>query len=739
MTVTVVVCAYTDERWEHIVAALDSVAAQSTPATETILVIDHNRLLYERCIEWFRGVTVLENQGERGLSDARNTGVAAATSEIVAFLDDDAVADRRWLETLVAAYDDPTVIAAGGRALPEWETGRPDWFPEEFDWIVGCTHRGHRTTPGPIRNVIGCNMTFRREAIAAAGGFRNTLGRVGTRPVGGEETELSIRATRTVEGGIVRYEPDAEISHHVPAGRATWSYFRRRCYSEGLSKALIARLVGSGDALSSERAYTFAVLPAGVIRGIVDAIIGRRPGGLRRAAAIVAGLLLTTAGYAAGRIRLLASRPDPTLDSDIDYSPTSVIHLEISQRLPSILGPDDADGPRRIAAWVRWSGTPVGMFVAPLPAGGLSPSDLSRMLWTQLGAELQRHAESIGIEDLAELGPEGYAASPKPAPAAPVAGPLVSVVIATRDRPSQLIRCLQSVAGLDYPNLDVVVVDNAPATGATARIVASDEFADMGITYVLEPIPGLANAHNRGVEVARGEILAFTDDDVEVDRSWVTRIVAAFEDPKVGCVTGMIVPMALDTRGQWWLECYAGFSKGFERRYFDMNGHRPEDQLYPFTAGRLGSGANMAFRADVLAEIGGFDPALGAGSPAFGGDDLAAFFEVVSNGYGLVYEPAAIVNHEHRKDEDALRNQVFGYGAGLTAFLTSAIAAKPARLLQMLRRLPRGLRYALSAKSEKNERQANDFPKRLRRREQLGMLFGPLAYVRSRRRWRREA
>jgi GT2 family glycosyltransferase len=729
MTVSIVVCAYTEDRWEHLVAAVESVEAQSTPPDQTIIVVDHNPELHERCTDRFPEVTVLENQGRQGLSDARNTGVAAATGEIVAFLDDDAVASQDWLARLVASYDDPAVIAAGGRALPSWSDGRPAWFAEEFDWVVGCTHRGHRSTPGPIRNVIGCNMTFRRDVVLSAGGFRNSLGRVGTRPVGGEETELSIRASRTVPNGVIWYEPAAEISHFVPPSRATWSYFRRRCFSEGLSKALISRMVGSKSALAAERSYAISALPAGVLRGVIDAITRRRHGGLRRAAAIVAGLAFTAAGYVAGRLPHFLS--GSTVDDRADYPPTSVVHIDVTQPMPAIAGHGDRLGPRRIAAWVHWDGTPIGTLLAALPSAGLNPTELAGTVWVHLADELRRHGRTLGLE-LEAPGPQGYQGATTLPPI--TAGPLVSIVVATRDRPKMLQRCLRSLRELDYRNVEIVVADNAPATDAARRVVAAPEFVDMDIRYVLEPMPGLANAHNRGIDAARGEILAFTDDDVVVDRRWIGKLVAAFDDPKVGCATGMIVPMALDTRGQWWLECYAGFSKGFERRYFDMNGHRPEDQLYPFTVGRVGSGANMAFRSSVLKEIGGFDPALGAGSPAFGGDDLAAFFEVITNGYGLVYEPAAIVNHEHRADEASLSKQVFGYGAGLTAFLTSAVAARPSRVFPMMRRLPRGLRYALSTDSPKNERHADDYPAGLRRRELLGMMLGPFAYLRSR--WR---
>ena len=159
-----------------------------------------------------------------------------------------------------------------------------------------------------------------------------------------------------------------------------------------------------------------------------------------------------------------------------------------------------------------------------------------------------------------------------------------------------------------------------------------------------EPVAGLACAHNRGLVDVRTPIVAFTDDDVLADPGWLRNLVSAFgDDPSIGCVTGLIFPVELETQAQEWLEGYAGYAKGLVRTAFDLHEHRPDDALFPWTAGTLGSGANMAFRTDLLRQLGGFDAALGAGSMAMGGDDLAAFFDVVASGSTLVYEPAAVV------------------------------------------------------------------------------------------------
>ncbi|MFI1977485.1 glycosyltransferase family 2 protein [Streptomyces wedmorensis] len=307
---SVVICVYTEERWEDILAAVESVRKQSLPPLETLLVVDHNERLLSRLTEEYaderlRGeVRVLANAGPRGLSAGRNTGIAAARGDLVAFLDDDAVAERDWLRYFAAAYDDPRVMAVGGRTLPAWASGRrPAWFPEEFDWVVGCTYRGLPPGRVPVRNVLGGNASFRRTAFDAAGGFATGIGRDGDRrPLGCEETELCIRLAKALPRAILLIDDRAVIHHKVPAARERFGYFRTRVYAEGLSKALVARSVGTQKGLESERRYTTRVLPAGVLRGAADALRGRS-GGAGRAGAILTGVTLAAGGYALGQLR----------------------------------------------------------------------------------------------------------------------------------------------------------------------------------------------------------------------------------------------------------------------------------------------------------------------------------------------------------------------------------------------------------------------------------------------------
>ncbi len=347
-TISVVICAFTDRRWDDVHAAVESVRRQTHAPHEVILSVDHNPDLHRRLKDALPDVRVVENAEDRGLSGGKNTGVSYASGDVVAFLDDDAVAAPGWLAAFAACYADKDgrygaqgkeVIGVGGRTISLWPgspgsaeltgvmrqgrllqtpdvdphprpgsagaftvpTGeRPRWFPDEFEWTVGGTYRG--MVPGPVRNVLGGNASFRRDAFAVAGGFSGDIGRTHAidRPLGCEETEFCIRLGQRMPETVQLFEPAAVIWHRVPAERARFRYYRERCYAEGLSKALVARSVGSRDGLSNERAHAFKTLPKGVFRGLGDTFRGD-VGGLGRASAITAGLGYTAAGYLVGR------------------------------------------------------------------------------------------------------------------------------------------------------------------------------------------------------------------------------------------------------------------------------------------------------------------------------------------------------------------------------------------------------------------------------------------------------
>jgi GT2 family glycosyltransferase len=288
--VSVVVCAYTQRRWDDLAAAISSARAQPE-APEVIVVIDHESELLRRVEErWSEtGVKVVPNRYRQGLSGARNTGLEAAEDGLVAFLDDDAVAADDWLRLLVECFVNDDIVGAGGSAVPNWPSGRPSsTLPPELLWVVGCTYRGQPRERSEVRNVIGCSMIFRRSALLAIGGFNVDTGRVGQVPLGGEETEACIRLRRLYPNSRVIFEPRSVVHHRVTPDRLTWRYLRRRSFFEGVSKAALSKDLGPQDALASERSYAGRILPGGVWRELSHG---------RPAAAFAIVLSLVSAGF----------------------------------------------------------------------------------------------------------------------------------------------------------------------------------------------------------------------------------------------------------------------------------------------------------------------------------------------------------------------------------------------------------------------------------------------------------
>jgi Glycosyl transferase family 2 len=314
---SVIVCAYTFERLELTTACLRAVLDQPE-RPEVIVVTDHNDELGDVLRTRFPGVTVIPNSQRRGLGGARNSGVEAASGELVAFVDDDAEPTSSWLAGLAAGFRDRRVVGVGGDAEPVWDGSPPGWFPDEYLWVVGCSYRG-MVRDGSVRNPLGCNMAFRRHVLVKVGGFDQMLGRIGNVPFGLEETELCVRLIRADATAQIVMVPDATVRHHVPPGRQRPSYFLQRCYYEGVGKAQLRHLASSA-ALSSERSYALRVLPAAVLREVGGAIRLDRPlSRLSRAGAIIGGLGAATTGYAWGRLRssrLMGgsqARPEPAI------------------------------------------------------------------------------------------------------------------------------------------------------------------------------------------------------------------------------------------------------------------------------------------------------------------------------------------------------------------------------------------------------------------------------------------
>lgn len=306
---SVVLCAYSDRRFGDLRDAIRSVLPQLAEGDEVIVVIDHNPWLRERVTSLFPDLQVIDNDGPRGLSGARNTGIAAARGSILLFLDDDATAAPGMVDGLRGATQEPLSLGAVARIVPAWLGPDPRWFPAEFLWTVGCTYEGMR--PGPVRNLIGAAMAVRRSVFDTVGGFDTGLGRKQAGlPLGCEETELCIRAARAFPGKKFHYVPTSVCHHKVPADRATLRYLGARCLAEGLSKASLRAVAGSQDALSSERTYVTRTLPRGIARGIWSTLRRGEVTGGARAGTIAFGFASTVAGYALGRLRLAWSPTD---------------------------------------------------------------------------------------------------------------------------------------------------------------------------------------------------------------------------------------------------------------------------------------------------------------------------------------------------------------------------------------------------------------------------------------------
>jgi GT2 family glycosyltransferase len=354
------------------------------------------------------------------------------------------------------------------------------------------------------------------------------------------------------------------------------------------------------------------------------------------------------------------------------FSHIKLVDIELSC-LPTDL--EGLDGYVALQGLVRLHGTPIGYVQVPVIGGRCTAAAIRKAI-------LKQHSRLIIHHLLCDL----LAAPPRPGGlcvadlfdvAHPVCGetlPLVTVAVCTRDRPADLALCLDALNRLDYPNLDILVVDNAPSSDATERLVRTTY---PNFRYIREPRPGLNWARNRAIIEARGEIIAYTDDDGVVDSGWVRALASVFaENPEVMAVTGLVVPYELETEAQLLFEQYGGFGRGFKRKWYHVDRGSGKRWKY-YGAGQFGTGANMAYRRSLFDQIGYFDPAMDVGTVTNGGGDLEMFFRVLKEGHTLVYEPSAIVRHRHRRDYAQLRTQMRNNGIGLYSYLVRSALAYP--------------------------------------------------------------
>lgn len=297
-SVAVIVCAHTFDRYDQLVRCIKGVLTGTRPADEFFVVVDNNPKMAAAVTAEFalQPVTTLQNEG-RGASDARNTALARATSEVIACIDDDAWPEPTWLEALAAVFADPSVVGAGGKIVPDWETGARI-LPAELLWVVGSTYRGHPERAGPISRPIGANMAGRRTAMVAVGGFCPEFGPdVGGAGSYNEELVLFTALRERYGADSVRYVPAAVVHHFAPAARTTWRYVISRSEVEGRSKADARRRYGAG-VMGHDRAYVTGTLGPAVAEHLRKAVRDRDPSAARSAALTCVAFTVTAASYA---------------------------------------------------------------------------------------------------------------------------------------------------------------------------------------------------------------------------------------------------------------------------------------------------------------------------------------------------------------------------------------------------------------------------------------------------------
>src|SRR5829696_2051925 len=388
--------------------------------------------------------------------------------------------------------------------------------------------------------------------------------------------------------------------------------------------------------------------------------------------------------------RLVARSGEPPHAGD--FAPTRIMVIDVGQPLPSIDVGSTATGRpyQAVEALVRLHARPLGMLTVDLTTGPIPASQLELMIEQRWGDIIRQHLRA-DLEDRQGIaGSDMLRSVWDTCPLRPgSSSPSVSVVVPTYRRPTDLVRCVDSLLAMGYPRLEVIVVDNAPQEPETAALVAERFSAEPRVRYLREWTPGASRARNLGVRSARGEVVAFTDDDVVVDRHWIAALTHALvANPDVDCVTGLVMPVALDTPVQLWFEQFGGFNRGHDQRVFDLGDRRGDTLLYPYTAGALGGLGNVAFRRSALRQPDAFDVTLGPGTPAFGAEDQDAFVALLRAGGRLLYEPAALVRHRHREGYADLRWQVFSYGAGQAAVLLHWALHDRSDARELLRRVP---------------------------------------------------
>jgi len=414
------------------------------------------------------------------------------------------------------------------------------------------------------------------------------------------------------------------------------------------------------------------------------------------------------------------------------FVPIAVLETELSEPLHGVSPAYDAVGLRYVGArvLVRLHSHTIGVIDIEFENGGVSGAAYAAAIWERLGEQINAHLREDGIAELSGLDEAGVPADVEPhclerRRAVLRDPPRVTVLVATRDRPGMVARALESIDALDYPRsrFEIVLVD-ASEPDETQELVRA-RFP--GVNYLRVRSGGYCVTRNRGIAAATGSVIAFTDHDVVVDRHWLIEHLATLQAfPDAAFTTGMRLPLELKTQAQLWFEEISGFVDRCEPRVFGLRRREP-GSLLPWATGRVGIGANMAWRAHILAEVGGFDAALDKTS----GEDLALFFDALCAGYEIAYTPSAVVYHQHRRTHEELLAQIRIHSVGLGAHLTRCVVTRPKQIPDFLRRVRQGLLFGWGLWSARDNRTSADFPADLTRTGRYAVLLGPYAYFKG--------
>lgn len=691
-----------------------------------------------------------------GLDWARNRAWREARHDVIAYTDDDVVVDVGWARAVAAVFAECEEVAAlTGLVVPfELETRSQRHFENYGGFGRGLKRRWISVMPDDPNSArpwgtgqfgTGANMAFRKSILEQLGGFDPALD-VGTETNGGGDLEMLFRVLRS--GNTLVYEPRAIVRH---VHRRNYADLIQQIQNNGVG--LVSFFQRTAIAFPSERRRLLQVAKWLWIHWYFKRLIQSFGSGnefpRRLIVAEMRGFLkgfgryrksCRTAIELGGEQGIADSKIAPdgveVTGIPVAQSPLVVCRINIANALPMSLETGNA---RRARVFVFADEKYVGRFDINNHGRQISRLELIDHLTMQFGLRLMDTDRLLDRETLWVQGSQATAAflgldqgnSYNNVDELP-ANVSVSIVVATRDRPDELRRCLEALTNLDsHRPIEILVVDNNPESALTSATAKLFE----GVRLLTQTVPGLSYARNTGIVAATGEIIVCVDDDVVVPPSWLEKLLKPFASSNVAAVTGNVLPLTLNSRAAVLFETYGGLGRG--NRYFIVDKKWMstfKGQAVP--TWNLGATANAAFRADVFRsqKIGLFDEVLGAGSPTGCSEDTLVFYNILAAGKKIVYEPNAWVWHEHRDSMPALRKQLYNYSKGHMAYhlLVSwkhrdlrsikriALTLPLWRLRQILRHMKRRLRGG-----------EPEFPLSLVLVEIAGHFVGPFSLFRS--------